>query len=65
MKEELFAELLESMREGGTILRGEKPASRKIVICSTNKQKNLPKHPILQDASLTLLDNFLPRDKER
>ncbi len=28
MKDELFAELLESVREGGAILRGEKPASR-------------------------------------
>jgi hypothetical protein len=28
MKDELFAELLESVREGGTILRDEKPASR-------------------------------------
>lgn len=28
MKDELFAELLESIREGGVILRGEKPASR-------------------------------------
>jgi putative transcriptional regulator len=32
MNEELFAELLESVREGGTILRGEKEASRKFVI---------------------------------
>ena len=28
MKEELFAELLESVRQGGAILRGEKKASR-------------------------------------
>ena len=32
MNEELFAELLESVREGGAILRGEKEASRKFVI---------------------------------
>jgi putative transcriptional regulator len=28
MKDEIFADLLESVREGGAILRGEKPASR-------------------------------------
>lgn len=28
MKDESFAELLESVREGGAILRGKKPASR-------------------------------------
>ncbi|HNB51094.1 MAG TPA: NadS family protein [Anaerolineales bacterium] len=32
MKDELFAELLESVREGGAILRGEKKASRTFVI---------------------------------
>lgn len=32
MKDELFAELLESVREGGAILRGEKPASRTFVV---------------------------------
>ena len=32
MKDELFAELLESVREGGAILRGEKQASRTFVI---------------------------------
>lgn len=31
MKDEIFAQLLESVREGGTILRGEKPASRTFV----------------------------------
>jgi putative transcriptional regulator len=32
MKDELFAELVESVREGGAILRGEKAASRKFVL---------------------------------
>ena len=32
MNEELFAELLESVREGGAILRGEKAPSRKFEI---------------------------------
>lgn len=32
MNEELFAELLESVREGGAILRGEKEPSRMFVI---------------------------------
>jgi putative transcriptional regulator len=32
MSDELFEELLESVREGGAILRGEKEASRKYVV---------------------------------
>lgn len=32
MNQELFAELVESVREGGAILRGEKAASRKFVM---------------------------------
>ncbi len=32
MNDEPFAELLESVREGGAILRGEKKASRKFVV---------------------------------
>ncbi len=32
MNEDLFAELLESVREGGAILRGEKAPSRKFEI---------------------------------
>ena len=32
MNEELFAELVESVREGGAILRGEKAASRTFVM---------------------------------
>ena len=32
MKEELFTEILESVREGGVILRGEKSPSRKFTV---------------------------------
>jgi putative transcriptional regulator len=32
MKEELFTELLESVREGGDILRGEKSPSRRFTV---------------------------------
>lgn len=32
MKEELFAELVASVREGGAILRGDRPASRTIKV---------------------------------
>jgi putative transcriptional regulator len=32
MNDELFAELVESVREGGAILRGEKAASRQFVL---------------------------------
>lgn len=35
MKADLFEELLTSVREGGTILRGEKKASRRFSIDST------------------------------
>lgn len=36
MNEELFAQLLESVREGGAILRGEKEPSRKFEIETPN-----------------------------
>lgn len=32
MKEELFDELVASLREGGAVLRGDRPASRRVVI---------------------------------
>ena len=34
MKDELFAELVASVREGGTILRGERPAARSFPVLS-------------------------------
>ncbi|PKN91495.1 MAG: transcriptional regulator [Chloroflexi bacterium HGW-Chloroflexi-6] len=39
MKEELFTELLESVREGGEILRGEKNASRTFTLEKPDVQK--------------------------
>jgi putative transcriptional regulator len=36
MSDEMFAELLESVREGGAILRGEREASRRFEIESPN-----------------------------
>ncbi len=39
MKEELFTELLESMREGGEILRGEKSPPRKFSVEKLDVQK--------------------------
>lgn len=38
MKQELFAELLESVREGGVIFRGEKSPSRTFVIEAASQQ---------------------------
>jgi putative transcriptional regulator len=32
MKEKLFAELVDSLREGGAILRGDQPAARSFII---------------------------------
>lgn len=39
MKDELFNELLESVREGGAILRNEKPASRTFQIEKSDVQR--------------------------
>lgn len=41
MKEELFAELLESVHEGGAILRGAKSPSRKYTVEKPDVQKKL------------------------
>ena len=41
MKEELFTELLESVHEGGAILRGEKSPSRKFTLEKPDVQKKL------------------------
>ena len=38
MSEEMFAELLESVREGGAILRGEKKPSRVFVVEPPNEK---------------------------
>ena len=39
MKPDLFNELLQSIREGGAILRGESPASRRNEVPSTRVRK--------------------------
>ena len=39
MKDELFEELAASVREGGAILRGEKPPSRKFVVDKTDVKR--------------------------
>lgn len=41
MKKELFDDLMESMREGGQILRGEQAPSRGF----TSEQSDVEKHP--------------------
>jgi putative transcriptional regulator len=39
MSDEMFAELLASVREGGAILRGERPASRTFVVESPDVRR--------------------------
>jgi hypothetical protein len=40
MNDELFAELVESVREGGAIMRGEKEPSRKFVVEAPNVESD-------------------------
>ena len=40
MSDELFAELVESVREGGAIMRGEKEPSRKFVVEAPNVESD-------------------------
>jgi putative transcriptional regulator len=49
MKEELFTELLESVHEGGAILRGEKSPSRKFTLEKPDVQKKLANKNIQED----------------
>ena len=65
MKNDLFQELLESVREGGQILRGERSASRKFVIeepdvASIRKKYRLsqPKFASLLGISTKTLQNW-------
>src|SRR6202453_4238097 len=62
MKDNLFRELEASVREGGAILRGEKPASRTFVIdCLNVKQlKGVGKLPMWIDRAVKWL---LPREE--
>jgi putative transcriptional regulator len=55
MNEELFAELLESVREGGAILRGEKAPSRKFEIESPNAKQIREKYELSQSEFAALL----------
>jgi putative transcriptional regulator len=55
MNEELFGELLASVREGGAILRGEKPASRHFVIPAPNVKQIRERYALSQSEFATLL----------
>jgi putative transcriptional regulator len=55
MKDELFNELLESVREGGTILRGEKSPSRTVTIEKTDVQQIRAAYRLSQNEFATLL----------
>lgn len=45
MKEELFAKLIESIRQGGAILRGEKAPSRTFEVKSADDPSDAAKRP--------------------
>lgn len=55
MREELFNELLESVREGGSILRGEKMPSRTFTIEKTDVQRIRANYHLSQNEFATLL----------
>lgn len=55
MKNELFNELLESVREGGTILRGEKSPSRAFSIEKPDVQRIRANYRLSQNEFATLL----------
>ncbi len=55
MKEELFTELLESVHEGGTILRGEKSPSRKFTAEKLDVQKIRVNYRLSQTEFATML----------
>jgi putative transcriptional regulator len=55
MKDELFNELIESVREGGAILRGEKSASRTFELDKTDIQKIRAVYRMSQNEFATLL----------
>ncbi len=55
MNEELFAELLESVREGGATLRGEKEASRKLLFQSPNVKQIREGYQLSQSQFAALL----------
>lgn len=55
MNEELFAELLESVREGGAILRGEKEPARKFIIEAPNVKQIRQQYELSQSEFAALL----------
>lgn len=55
MKEELFSELLESVREGGAILRGEKEPSRSFEVEAPNVQAIRDSYQLSQSEFAALL----------
>ncbi len=55
MNEELFAELLESVREGGAILRGEKEPARKFMIEAPNVKQIRQQYELSQREFAALL----------
>ena len=55
MKEELFNEVVESVREGGSILRGEKAPSRTFTIGKTDVQRIRANYRLSQNEFATLL----------
>jgi putative transcriptional regulator len=55
MKEELFKELVASVREGGAILRGEKKPSRKFVVAKTDVRRIRANYRLSQGQFAALL----------
>lgn len=55
MNEEFFTELLESVREGGAILRGEREPSRKFEVETPNAKHIRERYQLSQSEFATLL----------
>ena len=55
MNEKLFEELLESVREGGAILRGEKEASRMFVVETPNVKQIRKRYQLSQTEFAALM----------
>jgi len=55
MSDEFFTELLESVREGGAIMRGEKEPSRKFVVEAPNVKHIRERYQLSQSEFATLL----------
>lgn len=55
MSDELFAELMESVREGGAILRGEKEASRTFVVEAPDVKQIRERYELSQTEFAALL----------